>query len=152
MGTLQTIKPNVSCWLLFDTRGGACAPEVVRRVRSRLLMYDAGVLMGTGSNGNFVDLNRARPALEGLDFICYPATPQIHASDTDTLVEALDAQGWTVRSAKKFANGLPVHVTPITFKPRNRANTIDTRQASLFGAAWTLGSLKYLAESGAITT
>ncbi len=149
LGTLQNIKPSVSGWLLFNADGCACAPEVVGKVRNCLLKCDASTLIGTGSNGNFVELNRARPALEGLDFVCYPVTPQIHGSDNDTLIEALDAQGWTVRSAKKFANDRPVHVTPVTFKPRNRPNTIDPRQASLFGAAWILGSLKYLAESGA---
>jgi len=148
-GTLETMKPEVSSWLLFNAEGRACTPRAMHQVRERLMNYYASALIGTGSNVNFVELNRARPALEGLDFVCYPANPQIHASDNDTLIEALEAQGWTVRSAKKFTNGLPVHVTPVTFKPRHGANTIDPRQASLFGAAWTLGSLKQLAESGA---
>jgi hypothetical protein len=61
---------------------------------------------------------------------------------------------------------LPVLVTPVTLKPRANPNAtaappagaaaartlpeqVDLRQMSLFGAAWTLGSLKYLAEAGA---
>jgi hypothetical protein len=53
-------------------------------------------------------------------------------------------------------------VTPVTFKPRFNPNAtsaeaarpgdlpsqVDPRQMSLFGAGWTLGSLKYLAEHG----
>ena len=55
-------------------------------------------------------------------------------------------------------------VSPVTLKPRFNANatepeavntprelpvSVDPRQMSLFAAAWTLGSIKYLAESGA---
>jgi len=114
-----------------------------------LRKYDDRAPIGTGSNDNFVELNRGRPDPDGLDFVCYSVNPQIHATDNDTLIEALEAQAWTVVTAKKFANGLPVFVTPVTFKPRHRSSSNDPRQASLFGAAWTLGSLKYLAESGA---
>src|SRR5439155_21209637 len=54
-------------------------------------------------------------------------------------------------------------VTPITLRPRfnpqasapeaprpgTLPSRIDARQMSLFGAGWTLGSIRYLAESGA---
>jgi hypothetical protein len=57
-----------------------------------------------------------------------------------------------------------VIVSPVTLKPRFNPNAtgpeqppppgqlpaqVDPRQLSLFGAAWTLGSLKHLSESGA---
>ncbi len=59
---------------------------------------------------------------------------------------------------------LPVSVTPVTLKMRWNPNAtgpepqlnpselpsqVDPRQMSLFGAGWTLGSIKYLTESGA---
>jgi hypothetical protein len=79
-------------------------------------------------------------------------------------VENLEAQADTVRSAQRFLAGKPVHVTPVTLRPRfnpqakgapepsvpgRLPSRIDARQMSLFGAVWTLGSIKYLAESGA---
>lgn len=78
------------------------------------------------------------------------------------MVETLQAQVETVESAHRLAGGLPVVVTPVTLKPRfNPVATdsepepesaelpqqVDPRQASLFAAAWTLGSIKYLSES-----
>src|SRR5205814_7240102 len=56
--------------------------------------------------------------------------------------------------------GLPVLVGPVTFRPRSwpfgefpgvsgLPYQVDPRQCSPFGAAWTLASLKHLAEAGA---
>jgi hypothetical protein len=79
------------------------------------------------------------------------------------LVENLPAQAWTVRNCRAFIGSLPLAITPITLKSRkheafagpapkpvdNRLPPgVDARQLSLFGAGWTLGSLKYLSESG----
>jgi hypothetical protein len=75
------------------------------------------------------------------------------------MAENLEGQAFTVEAARQFAGGLPIAVTPVTLKPRfNRITAsepeelpgdVDARQMSLFGAGWTLGSLKYLAEAGA---
>src|SRR5262249_316655 len=68
-------------------------------------------------------------------------------------------------SGRRLVGGkpLPLAVTPVTLKPRwnpyatgtapepipsELPPTVDVRQMSLFGAGWTLGSIKYLAESG----
>ncbi len=97
-----------------------------------------------------------------MDFITYSINPQVHAFDNLSLVETLSAQGETVKSARKFSNNKPISVSPITLKMRFNPNAtapeanmksdqlppqVDVRQMSLFGAAWTLGSLKYLCES-----
>jgi hypothetical protein len=64
-----------------------------------------------------------------------------------------------VQSAARLAKGKPVIVSPVTLKPRwNPYSTAgatkgtppsDVRQPTLFGAGWTLGSIKSLAEAGA---
>jgi len=98
------------------------------------------------------------------DAISYSLNPQVHAFDNLSLVENLAAQAETVRSARGLAGDLPLIISPVTLRPRRNAHAppgvtldspaelpfaVDPRQMSLFGAAWTLGSLKYLAESGA---
>lgn len=160
VSTLKMVKPSVRTWLIFKAPENTSTNESLRVAREYLLRYDNRAVIGGGSNGNFVELNRSRPNPSALDFICYSVHPQVHASDNATLIEALDAQGWTVASTKKWAQNRPVFVTPITLRarlnPRHQEadkngllSSVDPRQASLFGAAWTLGSLKYLAESGA---
>ena len=118
--------------------------------------------IGAGTNYNFTELNRNRPETSGLDFIAYSLHPQVHAFDNRSLIETLDAQGDTVRTATSFAGSVPVHVSPVTLRqranpyahnPADRVQTneqkADPRQPALWAAGWTLGSVKYLAEAGA---
>jgi hypothetical protein len=86
----------------------------------------------------------------------------VHAFDNSSLVETLQTQAATVASARAFIGATPLAVTPVTLRMRQNPNAagpetppepgtlppqVDVRQMALFGAAWTLGSLKYLATS-----
>lgn len=117
-----------------------------------------------GTNLNFCELNRTRPDAEAIDGIFYPITPQVHAFDDTSIIETLEAQGDTVRTALTFAHGKPVIVSPITLKRRfnsvavteepelemgELSDQVDSRQPSLLGACWMTGSVKHLAEGGA---
>jgi hypothetical protein len=116
-----------------------------------------------GTNAYFAQLNAFRPGAGAFDAIAYPITPQVHAFDEASLVETLAAQGETVVTARSFADGAAIVVSPVTLRPRFNPDAkepeqppgpgelppaVDPRQMSLFGAAWTLGSIKHLAESG----
>ncbi len=117
-----------------------------------------------GTEIYFTEVNRTRPELGTWDGICYSITPQIHAFTDIDLVENLDAQAETVRSARAIAGDKAVVVSPITMRRRVNfhaagdpppdvsgevPDSVDVRQSSLLGAAWTAGSLKYVAEQGA---
>ena len=135
----------------------AAAPKNV----ARLLIFDVAapppkfngqVLVGT--NDYFTELNRQRPPKTAGDGTCYSINPQVHAFDNASLVENLEAQASTVRTARSFAGDRWIAVTPVTLRPRfipANGNPVDPdpRQSSPFTAAWTLGSIKYLAEAGA---
>ena len=85
----------------------------------------------------------------------------MHAGDDLSLMENLAAQCDTVRSARDFAPGSKLAVGPVTLHRRpdpfaagksSGARELvapDPRQRDDFGAAWTLGSIKFLAEAGA---
>jgi hypothetical protein len=121
-----------------------------------------GIPAGTGTNSNFAQLNRSRTDFKDIDFIAFAIHPQEHASDDRTLVENTAAQQYAVQSALKFEINKPVVVSPVTLQRRFNANRdtyevqrddkeispgIDPRHKTLFGAAWTVGSLKYLFDS-----
>ncbi len=121
-----------------------------------------GIPAGTGTNCNFAQLNRSHPDFKDIDFITFAVHPQEHASDERTLIENTAAQQYAVQSAAKFEMHLPVIVSPVTIQRRFNANRhnyevftddkvmpmgVDPRQMSLFGAAWTVGSLRYLLDS-----
>jgi hypothetical protein len=112
-----------------------------------------------GTDHNFGELNRRRPALDGVDGLFYAVVAEIHAFDDRSLIEEFPAQHDTVMSAAAIAPGLPVAVSPVTFRtrPDDRLETgppfdaagVDPRQASRFGAAWTIGSVAAMARAGA---
>ena len=140
------------------------APELIELARKHLQQAAPQAAFVGGTDMYFCELNRTRPQTQTMDGISYTIIPQAHAFDVRSLAETLEAQGETVRSARAFAADRQVIVSPITLKrrynphateveaekePDELPDAVDPRQMSLFGAGWTAGSLKYLAESGA---
>nr|MCS5613749.1 hypothetical protein [Candidatus Poribacteria bacterium] len=159
---VEQFEPPVTTYLIFhleevdESSTSSKWIEIAHR-------YLSGAKIGAGTNAYFTELNRNRPSAERLDLICYSINPQVHAFDNSSLTETLEAQAITVESAQQFSAGLLLAVTPITFLPRFNPNAaapesdpkagelpaqVDVRQMSLYGAGWTLGSLKYLSQSG----
>jgi hypothetical protein len=161
---IDQLKPAIRTWLIFHAKESTTGEKWIRLARSHLSSYDPQAQIGTGTDAYFAELNRDRSPVSFVDLICYPVNPQVHAFDNATMVENLEGQTHTVETARQFAGKLPIAVTPITLKPLHFPpaksadmptaqdqfpGDVDRRQMSLFGAGWTAGSLKYLAESGA---
>jgi hypothetical protein len=142
----------------------ATAPQWVQAARRALGGAFPGLPIGGGTNGNFAELHRAWPDVSGMDCVSFTLNPQVHATDERSLIEAIEGQESTIRTARARVGRLPVCVSPVTLKPPfNQAATeaeappdpsvlppsVDPRQMSLFGAAWTVGSLRALGEAGA---
>lgn len=142
----------VARWLVFPAQRPATPPGLAARLRPLL----RGPLYG-GTDAYFAELNRARLPLEEGGGVCFSLNPQVHAFDPLTLRENLAPQETLVRAARRRALGKPVVVSPLTLRPRYNPNATqpqgplppDPRQPSLFAAAWTAGSLKYLTLGGA---
>lgn len=145
-------------WLAFPEVGKTTTSREIDLARRHL---QRGAIVG-GTDAYFTELNRNRPPAEALDGVCYSINPQVHAFDNASLMETLRTQGTTVASARELYPELPVHVSSVTLRPRPNPDATgsehhagdpfsnyDPRQTSLFAAAWTLGSLKYLGEAGA---
>ncbi|MBI4606573.1 MAG: hypothetical protein HY721_31815 [Planctomycetes bacterium] len=161
---LREVRAPVLHWLVFHEREKVTSEPWVRLARDVLRRGDPSARVGSGTDVEFVDLNRTQPPREILDLACYSANPQVHATDDESLLENMSAQGTTVESARELLGGLPVAVTPITLKRRFNPDAtgpvpdpppgelppqVDPRQMSLFGAVWTVGSIKHLGEAGA---
>ena len=157
---VNRVKSPIESYLIFHKAEASTAARWVDLARR----YLSSAKIGAGTNAYFTDLNRGRPPVDLLDFVCYSINPQVHAFDNSSLTETLEAQAITVESARQFTSGLPIAVTPVTLLARFNPNAtgpapepglgelppqVDVRQMSLFGAGWTLGSIKYLSESGA---
>ena len=152
----------VSRVLVFHENEQATSPGWLELAHAALESVLPGVPFASGSNANFCELNRHQPGRPAGDAISFGITPQIHAFDERSMAENLAPQAEAVRSARAFSDA-PVVVSPVTLRPRFNSvaqsdvtavsgelpYAVDARQMSLFGAGWTLGSARYLAESGA---
>ena len=160
---VERLRPAVRSWLIFPTDRSATPEQWARRARAVLTRYDPEAVIGGGTNAYFTQLNRDRPVVSALDAVGYSINPQVHAFDNMSLAENLEAQAVTVRSARDIIGNLPLFISPVTFRPRfnpdatgrdadpspgQLPSNVDARQMSLFGAAWTVGSLRYLAQEG----
>jgi hypothetical protein len=165
---IKQIEAPVGRWLVYPQqerlKGGAPIDMLVSRAREYLGSYNPAAQFGAGTNTDFIFLRRNAPSAKQLDVLACAINPQAHAFDNASLVETLAAQATLVDNMRHLAPALPLVLSPVTLKPRfnpyatgptpERAPgalppQVDVRQLSLFGAAWTLGSLKYLAEAGA---
>jgi len=157
------VNPRVSTWLVFHKAETSTTAPWVGLARRYLSVCDPEAKIGGGTNAYFTELNRDRPPAEALDLVCYSLNPQVHAFDNASLLETLEGQAETVKSARRFVGDLPLAVTPVTLRPRFNPDAtgaepelrpgelppeVDVRQMSLLGAGWTLGSLKHLSEGG----
>ncbi len=148
---LEATRPPVSAWFVI-----AATPETFQLARQQLSHSKTGTLFGVGEANHFTDLNRNRPTDRDVQVVSYGLNPQCHAHDNLTMIETLPIQGDTVRSARQFIGNRRLLISPITLKyqvvnqtprPGELPSNVDARQASLFAAGWTLGSIKYLSEA-----
>jgi hypothetical protein len=166
-GAFDRIRPRVHAWLVFHVAEKSTSQKWLDLARAGLSDYNPAAHFGIGTDCNFAELNRYRPADLEIDLLSYALSPQVHLSDHENLVENLQAQCAMVQSARCFSSGARLAVTPVSLRPRSNpyatsiespmAETelplhVDARQMSLLAMVWTLGCLKNLAESRIYST
>ncbi len=159
---IDQLKPKISQWLIFHIAEKTTSERWITLARQLLFRLDEGVLLGGGTNVFFTELNSQKPPAHLLDLVSYSINPQVHAVDDASMIETLATIPMTIESAHQFSANAQIAISPVTFKQRfNPVATsetplapdelppqVDQRQMSLFGAGWTLGCLKVVAESG----
>jgi hypothetical protein len=116
-----------------------------------------------GTRSHFTELNRwiagnsagsgnGSPVPKDADALTFSLAPQVHSTEIPHIVETVPVQRLAAASAHKLGEGRPVHVGPITLKPRLHAPDQraegDELQDHSFTAAWTLASLHALTVDG----
>ena len=153
-------EADVARFVVYQMGRPMASTEAVAAAVRDLRPLFPKVPVGAGTVGNFAELNRNQPA-GPVELLAWPLNPQMHAGDNLSLMENLAAQCDTVRSAREFAPGAKLAVGPVTLHRRpdpfaagksggaGELVAPDPRQRDDFCAAWTLGSIKFLAEAGA---
>ncbi len=119
--------------------------------------------VGGGMFSYFTELNRKRPPVEALDFICHSGCPIVHAGDDVSMTETLEALPSQFHSTRVFAKGLPYWIFPTSVSMRDNPygaapmenpdnirqamNRVDPRERGLIGAAWYTGYLAHAARA-----
>lgn len=147
----------VCAFMIFHEAEKATASERIALAKDKLAAFN--VPIGGGTDAFFTELNRDRPAADDRDFSTFSTNPQVHAFEVQDLAETIACHAAIIQTASAFNHGKPIYVSPVTLKMRFNPNAtgpqpetppgqlqpqVDVRQMSLFGAGWTLGSLKYL--------
>ena len=112
------------------------------------------IKIGYGTDGFFADVNRNQPSNIPFDFVSFSLNPQVHLSDTRSVIENLERQADLITTAQSFAKGREIRVSPVSFKIRSSdgsATDYDARQHSSFGAFWTLTAIKNLGGASRLT-
>ena len=112
-----------------------------------------------GTRSHFTELNRwvaggggTSPVPADAAALTYSQSPQVHSTEIAHIVETVPAQRLAAANALRLGEGRPVHVGPITLKPRfhapDRQADGDELQDHSFTAAWTLASVAALTLDG----
>ncbi|WOF24273.1 hypothetical protein N8K70_06265 [Microbacterium betulae] len=125
-----------------------------------------------GARSHFTELNREQAHIPaGVDGVVFSVTPLFHALGTEQLVESVPMQRLVAEQGVAIAAGRPVHIGPVTLRPRfNDVATApqpapartdlaegygaqftgadDARQSAPELAAWTIASAAALAVPG----
>lgn len=128
-----------------------------------------------GARSHFTELNREIARIpDDLDGVVFSLTPLFHSRDTEQMIESLRVQRLVAEEAVRLATGRPVHVGPVTLRPRfndvatappsypteadlrhgygpELLDATDARQGAPELAAWTIASAAALAVPGVST-
>jgi hypothetical protein len=99
-------------------------------LRDALAAADVTAEVVGGARSHFTELNREHDRLpDDLDGLVFSATPLFHSPSTEQLVESLAIQRLVARQAVEIAAGTPVHIGPVTLRPR--FNNVATTPAPM---------------------
>ncbi len=165
-------RQSVKLWLVYPEperyHGGTPLREALALAQKYLSgLSTARGAFALGTDHDLIFLLRNPPPAGELQAVTFAINPQVHTFDNASVMETLEAQAPALQRARQLAGATPVMVSPITLKPRRNPYAspasssgqnqplgelppqVDARQASLFTAAWTVGSLRALALGGA---
>jgi len=157
---------------VFEAELHVTDAAVLAALRAALKAADVGVPIIAGSRAHFTELNREWDIIpRDVDGVAFSTTPLFHSLGTEQLVEAVAVQRTIARQAVALADGLPVHVGPVTLRPRYNdvattppslptrsdleqgygaefTGAADPRQTAPELAAWTIASAAAVAVPG----
>ncbi|MBB2903295.1 hypothetical protein FHR75_004137 [Kineococcus radiotolerans] len=154
---------------VYDANQHITTPALWQRLRD----CASGLPLVGGTRAHFTELNRRHTGLPAdLPALTFSSTPQMHDTSREQVLRAIAVQRLTAEQAVRIAGSRPVHVGPVTLRPRFNAVATsprvsadvdvvaegvgaqhvwaadDPRQASRAFAAWLVASYQAFAVAG----
>lgn len=143
---------------VFDPASHVTEPEAWQVAKASMAAAGFRGSLLAGTRAHFTELNRNRGRLPpDADALTFSITPQMHSTEVRHIVETVPIQRLAAQNALRLAAGRPVHVGPVTLRPRfnavatagsEEAAASDDLQAEPFTAAWLLASIAALSLEG----
>jgi hypothetical protein len=149
LDVLQSSAKLIKSILVLQEKEKITSPELLNSAYAKIKEVLGDVKIGYGTDANFVEVNRNRSVNVQYDFVSFGLNPQLHANDTRTIIENLEAQKDLLHTAQQFCEGKEIFVSPITLNNKNDPD--DDRLHTSFGAIWTLNTLKNLSAAHSVT-
>jgi hypothetical protein len=170
---VDALRPaEVERLAVYDVFSHVTEPALWRALQEASSAQGFSALAG-GTRAHFTELNRTLERIDlGLPAVTFSITPQMHDRSTRQIAESVHMQRLVARDAAVLAAGRPVHVGPVTLRPRENfvatsalrvdrevdlrsgygpahdASTSDSRQDASELEAWTIASATALASEG----
>ncbi len=161
LATIDWQRTEIRNVLLLEGGAKATSRELMVKTLPVIREVFGNIPVGSGTDYYFAQINRKNPPAALLDFYSFSANPQVHAFDDLTIFENTQTFEYVVKSAQRLSGGKPLHISPITLKPRSNPDAtrkispeeqekkrLDHRHNQPFNALWTLAVLKQLAQAG----
>jgi len=149
---------------VFSARSHVTEPSLWRALVAAADACGLEAELVGGARSHFTELNRRHEELPAFPAVTISITPQMHARETFQIEESIGMQRRVAVDAARIAGGAPLHVGPVTLRPRFNAvatspiapaaaaldaDTVDARQTAPQLATWLIASASALAEGGA---
>ncbi|MBU6312427.1 MAG: hypothetical protein KGN38_07830, partial [Actinomycetales bacterium] len=159
---VREIAPLVDSWMVIradEKVTSAASLAAARDVLGDDLPWTAG------TDRYFTEVNRMPPDTTDVAWLSFTLNPQVHAADDRSILQNTASQEVIARNAPRLAGDARIAVGPISLRPRYNPNatdptsdpsntplpsSVDARQRTWLGAAWTALSLRGLAQAGTI--
>jgi len=162
---LQGYFGRVRRLAVFDPASHVAEPEPLSELTTALDGTEFCGQLLAGTRAHFAELNRSSGRTSsGADAMTFSITPQMHSTEAAHIIESAPIQRVAAQNALRIGAGRPVHVGPITLRPRFNAVATskatghdggrfggweaDELQHEPFTAAWTLASIAALTLDG----
>ncbi len=157
---LEPFSTEIYSILLLDSRFKVTPASLMQQGYEQIKTSFPNLCVGYGTDAWFTELNRNPPGGLLHDFVSFCISPQVHATDTRTVIENLRTLPHIIKSARSLTNK-PIHISPLSVHKRKNPDAISTKelegtigtyiQYTSFAAEWILMALPQLAGAASIT-